>query len=221
MQKTLKEWRAVRGMSQHSLSAESGVQQATISNLENGITLNVKPETIRRLIRALGIPFEDLDLEQIHIIQPKDGTNGSVALPEGFPEQLEAARQAAGLTLEKVAERLGLSDKTVKHVVSGKTRRVKPDTLKAMQGFVAEYTEGESCDMGKPSQSELTLSQLSRMESQATGLSTDKKAQTKEAPTYEEPTIKINIIMTGKPTQLGELVAKLGQPPRGVTYELH
>lgn len=221
MQKTLKEWRAVRGMSQHRLSVESGVQQSTISNMENGITQNAKPETIRRLIRALEIKFEDLDLELIRIIEPKDGANGSVAIPEGFPEQLEAARQAAGLTLEKVAARLGLSDKTVKHVASGKTRRVKLDTLKALQSFVEEYVGEESCDMGKPSQSELTLSQLSQRESQVTRLSTSERTPTKEAPTYEEPTIKINIIMTGKPTQLGELVAKLGQPPRGVTYELH
>lgn len=71
MRKTIKEWRTVRNMSQLQLSAESGVAQASVSRLESGIDQNVRPGTIRRIVRALGIKFEDLNLENIHIIEPK------------------------------------------------------------------------------------------------------------------------------------------------------
>lgn len=94
MRKTIKEWRTVRNMSQLQLSAESGVAQASVSRLESGIDQNVRPGTIRCIVRALGIKFEDLNLENIHIIEPKASqpkanpkSETSTLLPDQTPDE--------------------------------------------------------------------------------------------------------------------------------------
>ena len=55
----LREWRFRRALNQAELAEQSGVARTTIVRLEQG-TPNVRPRTLRKLARALGVRPEEL-----------------------------------------------------------------------------------------------------------------------------------------------------------------
>jgi transcriptional regulator with XRE-family HTH domain len=56
----LKKSRESKGVSVNQLAIESGISNAQISRIENGLRGIPKPETIRKLADALQIPYEEM-----------------------------------------------------------------------------------------------------------------------------------------------------------------
>ncbi|WP_281282559.1 helix-turn-helix domain-containing protein [Paenibacillus piri] len=56
----LKQARERKGFSVNQLALESGISNAQISRIENGLRRAPKPETIRKLAEALHIPYEEM-----------------------------------------------------------------------------------------------------------------------------------------------------------------
>ncbi|NOU92019.1 helix-turn-helix domain-containing protein [Paenibacillus sp. LMG 31456] len=56
----LKKARESKGISVNQLALESGISNAQISRIENGLRGIPKPETIRKLAEALQIPYEEM-----------------------------------------------------------------------------------------------------------------------------------------------------------------
>jgi HTH-type transcriptional regulator/antitoxin HipB len=51
----LREWRTLRELTQAELSERAGIRQATISQIENGLSKSVSFDTLERLARALDV----------------------------------------------------------------------------------------------------------------------------------------------------------------------
>jgi transcriptional regulator with XRE-family HTH domain len=51
----LKDWRAMRGLTQAELAEKAGVTQPTISDIENGVSKSVSFDVLDRLARALTV----------------------------------------------------------------------------------------------------------------------------------------------------------------------
>ncbi|AYP68784.1 HTH-type transcriptional regulator [Bacillus phage vB_BpsM-61] len=62
--RNLKAARVMKGESQLSLSKDSGVSQAQISSIENGLKKNPGIYTVRKLADALGISVDELLKEE-------------------------------------------------------------------------------------------------------------------------------------------------------------
>ena len=56
----IKDARLYKGMTQEELSRRSGVSRATIISLENGKSINVKTETLRKIASALDMTMDVL-----------------------------------------------------------------------------------------------------------------------------------------------------------------
>ncbi|MDF2964244.1 MAG: transcriptional regulator, family protein [Paenibacillus sp.] len=56
----LKKARESKGISVNQLALESGISNAQISRIENGLRGIPKPETIRKLAEALKLPYEEM-----------------------------------------------------------------------------------------------------------------------------------------------------------------
>ena len=59
---TLAQERKREKLTQHELSIRSGVPQAFISDIENGVTKNPRIETLRRLSAILGFDIAELQI---------------------------------------------------------------------------------------------------------------------------------------------------------------
>ena len=59
MEVTIKEWRALLGLSLDDLSEKSGVGKSNISRIENHLQ-QPRPSTLRKIAAALGVEVEDL-----------------------------------------------------------------------------------------------------------------------------------------------------------------
>lgn len=56
----VRQTRQRRGMNQKQLAESSGISQANISRIENGLVEDLRSETLKRLVMALGVPVDYL-----------------------------------------------------------------------------------------------------------------------------------------------------------------
>ena len=57
----IKEWRALREVSQREAARRAGIRQQTWSDIENGYTARPHPFTLKAIARTLRCRVEDLD----------------------------------------------------------------------------------------------------------------------------------------------------------------
>lgn len=102
---TLQTLRDMRRLTQVSVSKESGIAQGDVSKLESRESLDdVQVSTLKRFVEALGGELRlvaDFGSHRYAIAPAPDHVETTAAM-------LRAKREAAGLTTEQVAERMGV-----------------------------------------------------------------------------------------------------------------
>ncbi|MFO1431456.1 MAG: helix-turn-helix transcriptional regulator [Candidatus Competibacteraceae bacterium] len=105
--------RKAAGLTQQQVAARTGLAQAYISALEQGLIHSVEETVIVRLAEVLGVAMKDLQAVMVPAGQPM------VALGLD-PSRLRAARTAAGLTQKALAERTGLDQSRISRLEKGR-----------------------------------------------------------------------------------------------------
>lgn len=105
--------RKAAGLTQQQVAARTGLAQAYISALEQGLIHSVEETVIARLAEVLGVATEDLQGVTVPAGQP-------IAAVGLDPVRLRAARTAAGLTQKALAERTGLDQSRISRLEKGR-----------------------------------------------------------------------------------------------------
>lgn len=127
--------RLAAGLSQEELADRSGISTSTISDIERGVSAAPRPSTLRVLAEALSLSAQArgqlLAAASQGTSSPAADKATQISPPPGpvtLASTLARLRTRAGLSVPELAEMTGLSDRTIRNVEKGQTKRIHPET---------------------------------------------------------------------------------------------
>lgn len=139
----LRELRQARGLTQRQLADKSGVNRATLQNLELSRVTRPWQHVINALADALGVAPDDLTTDVFDPANPKPPKPGQTEIPIGG--RLRELRTERGLSQETLASHAGLSRQGIQKIENGSIH-VRLSTLQqlalALDVTVADLAPG-------------------------------------------------------------------------------
>jgi transcriptional regulator with XRE-family HTH domain len=139
----LRELRQARGLTQRQLAEASGVNRATLQNLELSRVTRPWQHVIHALADALGVEPNDLTTDVFDPANPKPPKHGQTEIPIGG--RLRELRAERGLSQETLASYAGLSRQGIQKIENGSIH-VRLSTLQqlalALDVTVADLAPG-------------------------------------------------------------------------------
>lgn len=140
-----------RGLSQVQLAGLAGLSPQEISDIEAGTTRNPRRDTVRKIVTGLGLPADGPEHRELLSLRQAgtghDDVTGTVLpgqppadepagtfLDGTFAGAVRYLRAKAGLSVAALAERAGVSQRTIRDIEAGRRLRVHPRNAAELAG---------------------------------------------------------------------------------------
>ncbi|HEY8435515.1 MAG TPA: helix-turn-helix domain-containing protein [Haloplasmataceae bacterium] len=145
----IKKLRESRGYSINQLALYSGVSAAHISRVERGLRDIPSPEFLKKLASGLKVPYEDLMEAAGYLDDSRECKLDNDSSLRIFSHRLYSLREKRGMTLEALAERVGVTPSYLHKLETNPSRFPGVSTLQRLAetlGVTAAFLVGDVSD---------------------------------------------------------------------------